>query len=52
MNTPFKSDLINNMDQKRISGTKPSSVINLSEYLFKDLRSEKSDNLKIVASSD
>ena len=27
MYTPFKSDLINNMDHMRISGTKPSSVI-------------------------
>ena len=26
MYTPYKSDLINNMDHMRISGTEPSSV--------------------------
>ena len=36
----FKSDLINNMDHMRISGTEPSSVIlNLTKY-FKMLKSD------------
>ena len=36
----FKSDLINNMDQMRISGTEPSSVILSQTNLFKKLKSD------------
>ena len=35
----FKSDLINNMDHMRISGTEPSSVILSKTKLFKKLKS-------------
>ena len=38
MYTRFTSDLINNMDHMRISGTEPSSV-NFSRKLFKNLKS-------------
>ena len=34
MYTPFKSDLINNMDHMRISGTESSSVILSQTMLF------------------
>ena len=36
----FKSDLINNMDHMRISGTEPSSVILGQTKLFKKLKSD------------
>ena len=36
----FKSDLINNMDHMRISGTEPSSVILSQTKLFKKLKSD------------
>ena len=35
MYTHFKSDLINNMDHMRISGTEPSSVILSQKSIFK-----------------
>ena len=35
MYTPFKSDLINNMDHMRILGTEPSSVILSQTKKFK-----------------
>ena len=35
----FKSDLINNMDHMRISGTEPSSVILSQTMKFKKLKS-------------
>ena len=38
----FKSDLINNMDHMRISGTKPSSVILSQTLKFKKLKSDYS----------
>ena len=36
----FKSDLINNMDHMRISGTEPSSVILSQTMKFKRLKSD------------
>ena len=36
----FKSDLINNMDHMRISGTQPSSVILSQTMKFKKLKSD------------
>ena len=36
----FKSDLINNMDHMRISGTEPSSVILGQTVKFKKLKSD------------
>ena len=36
----FKSDLIYNMDNMRISGTEPSSVILSQTKLFKKLKSD------------
>ena len=36
----FKSDLVNNMDHMRISGTEPSSVILSQIMLFQKLESE------------
>ena len=40
MFSPFKSDLINNMDHMRISGTGPSSVILSQTKSFKKLISD------------
>ena len=40
MYTPFKTDLINNMDQMRISGTEPSSVILSQIKMYKKLESD------------
>ena len=46
MYTPFKIDLINDMDHMRISGTEPSSVILSQRKLFKklDMYAQKCQN--------
>ena len=40
MYTPFNSDLMNNMDHMRISGTEPSLVFLSQTKQFKNLKSD------------